>query len=305
MLRVFKVSGEEAFSFQLEDFEQPVRVLAVKRRLEVICGRPRFTQRLLLWDGQMLSDDFVLDGPVDIQLVLQPFEESSQDQIRQLQKAASDNNIPVLEQLLQRPVDPDLDLGRFTPMHVACGRGNIEAARLLMEAKADKDKGTNDGETPMFAASLKGHLDVVQLLLEAKADKDKAKDEGTAPLLVASHEGRTEVVRLLIDANADKDTADKTGTTPMIAAAWKGHLAIVRLLLDANADKDKAESSGATPMVVASWKGHFEVVRLLLEAKANADKATDGDMTPMFVATQQGHVEIVQLLHADKDAGFP
>ena len=40
-------------------------------------------------DGQMLTDDVVLQGHTDLQLILLPFETSSQDQIRHLQEAAA------------------------------------------------------------------------------------------------------------------------------------------------------------------------------------------------------------------------
>ena len=48
--------------------EQPVRTLDVKRRLHGVCGQPRFKQRLLL-DGEMLSEDALLEEPADLQLV--------------------------------------------------------------------------------------------------------------------------------------------------------------------------------------------------------------------------------------------
>ena len=77
MLKVFKASGEEALSMQFEDLlemlgveEQPVRIKAVKRYLQRVCGQPRFKQSLLLPDGQVLSDDDVLEGPVALQLIL-------------------------------------------------------------------------------------------------------------------------------------------------------------------------------------------------------------------------------------------
>ena len=129
-----------------------------------------------------------------------------------------DNNIPVIEQLLRRPQDPDLeDEHAWVALHFACESGCIEAACLLLEAHADKDKATDaGGETPLLKASQQGHLEVVHLLLEASADKDKATDDGSTPVHLALHEGRLEVVRLLLEANADKDKATNDGgETPL------------------------------------------------------------------------------------------
>ena len=105
MLRVLKASGEKALAIAFTDFateEQPVRVLAIKRHLQRLVRQPRFKQRLVRSDGQMLADDVVLQVPMDLQLILLPFEASSQDQIWQLWQNVSDNNVPAIEQLVQR-----------------------------------------------------------------------------------------------------------------------------------------------------------------------------------------------------------
>ena len=110
---MFMASGEEVLSIQVEDFlqmtseeERPVRVLALKRHLQHLCGQPRFRQRLLLPQGQILSEDVVIEGPMDAQLILQSFEPSSEEQILSLYEAAIQNNILAMEPLLQRPQDP-------------------------------------------------------------------------------------------------------------------------------------------------------------------------------------------------------
>ena len=40
-----------------------------------------------------------------------------------------------------------------------------------------------------FVAAEKGHLEVARLLLDAKADKDKATDNGATPLFIAAENG--------------------------------------------------------------------------------------------------------------------
>ena len=297
-------SGEAAFAIPFTDFvdmapinEHPVRVLAIKRHLQRLIGQPRFKQRLVHSEGQMLPDDMVLHGPMDAQLITRPFEESSQDQTLQLQQAARDNNILTIEQLLQRPQDPDSKLGATTPLYAASQGGHLEAVRLLLEANADQDKATNDeGEAPLYVASQEGHLEVVRLLLEANADKDRANnayDQWVTPLHIASQDGHMEIVRLLLEANADKDTATTDeGEFPLYIASQEGHLEVVRLLLEANADKDKATNDeGEFPLYIASQ----EVVRLLLEANADKDKARNDGVTPLYVASQKGQLEVVRL----------
>ena len=86
MLRVFWASGEQALAIRFAEFvemtglgEQPIRAVDLKRHLRDVCGQPRFRQRLLLPDGKILSDDAVLHGPVDVQLILLSFNHYSQE----------------------------------------------------------------------------------------------------------------------------------------------------------------------------------------------------------------------------------
>ena len=178
MLRVFKTSGDEVLSVQFAGLAEilgldtePVTVIALKRHLRHLCGQTRFKQRLLA-DGDVLFDGFILKRPTDVQLVLLPFKAVSEDYIRQLLQAARENDIISMEQILQSPQDPDLDIGGAAALHVTCGNGCVAATRLLLEADADKEKAAHNGSAPMHVASAEGHVEVVRLLLEAKADKD-------------------------------------------------------------------------------------------------------------------------------------
>ena len=290
---MFKASAEEVFAIGFEEFvamapgsEQPDRARALKCHVQRVSGQSRFKQRLLLLDGQILSDDFVFREPTDVQLVLQQFAGSSEEQIHNLRNAARDNDIETMEQLLQRPQDPDLEVGGRPPaLHYACGQGHVEAARLLLEATADKDRACmSRGSTPMLCACGGGCKEVVTLLLEARADKDKATNSGATPLFMASQEGHLEVVRLLLEANADKNKAQNNGATPLFMASQEGHLEVARLLLAASADKDKAAENGATPLKMASQEGHLGITRLLLEVNADKDKAKNNATTPAFMA---------------------
>ena len=276
MLRVFKASGEETLAVEFQGFVEmigacgePVRALDLKRHLHGLCGQPRFRQRLVLPDGQILPDDAALEGPVDVQLILLPFIERSLYGFQQLCDAARENDLPAVEQLLQRPQDPNLESPG--PLFHAAAHGSAEGVRLLLEASADKDRTDKLRTTPLFIASFSGHVKVVRLLLEAKADKEKADIHGRSPMYTACSRGHAKIVRLLLEAKADKDRTDSFRVSPIRAASLKGRVEVVRLLLEAKADKDKADSYGATPMSVAHDCGHTEVVQLLRGASSELD----------------------------------
>ena len=247
MLRVFKASGEEVLAIGLAELvemtgagERPMRALDLKRHLQGFCGQPRFRQKLLLMDGQILSDDAVLNEPVDVQLVLLSFNPYPSDPVRRLCDAARKNDVSEVEQLLQRPQDPNLEFAGMSPLPFAAERGAADAVRLLLEASADMDWAGILRRTPLYVASKNGHVEVVRLLLEAKADKDKLDFAIQGPMYAASETGHLEIVRLLLEAKADKDTANSAGDTPMSIASKHGHTEVVQLLQEASCPNDPA-----------------------------------------------------------------
>jgi ankyrin repeat protein len=66
-------------------------------------------------------------------------------------------------------VDAGTTSSVLTPLYIACMFGNVNAARLLIEAGADKDKAMNDGATPLQIARWSQHDDIVEMLQRAGA----------------------------------------------------------------------------------------------------------------------------------------
>ena len=56
--------------------------------------------------------------------------------------------------------------GGRTPLFIACEKGRVDAARLLLDNGAEVDRAQEDGETPLEVAQRKGHAAVVALLKE-------------------------------------------------------------------------------------------------------------------------------------------
>ena len=54
----------------------------------------------------------------------------------------------------------------MTPLLIACQKGHVDAARLLLDNGADVDRATEDGATPLHMARSQGHAAVGALLEE-------------------------------------------------------------------------------------------------------------------------------------------
>lgn len=74
--------------------------------------------------------------------------------------------------ILKQGVPPDscLGLDNYTPLHVACNKGRVKAARTLLDAGSNPNAITNKRETPLHFACYNGNIELVELLLDCKAE---------------------------------------------------------------------------------------------------------------------------------------
>jgi len=160
-----------------------------------------------------------------------------------------------------------------TPLHKAALKGNVDAARNLLEQGANVDETNSDGITPLRLAAEKGHAEVAQLLLEHGANVDRALPEyKSTPLHKAAFNGHLEVAKKLLAYNAKVNATDNTGWSPLHHAAYKGHVELVRLLVEHDAKlKMKQEA-----LTLAAKYGHAEATRVLLKSGAQADAGEEG-----------------------------
>ena len=94
---------------------------------------------------------------------------------REVFRAAKKGDLAAVRKLLK--VDPSLvharDKDGSTPLHWAAWRGQVEAARLLLEAEAEvnaQNQNTHWGTTPLHAAAHGNQAGVARLLLAHGAD---------------------------------------------------------------------------------------------------------------------------------------
>ena len=115
-------------------------------------------------------------------------------------------------------------------LFIACGEGQVDAVRLLLDNGAEVDRANKNGSTPLHSACFKGHVDAAWLLLDKGAEVDRANENGLTPLMLACYKGHVELARLVLDKGAEVDRAAENGATPLGIAQKKGHSSIVALL---------------------------------------------------------------------------
>jgi ankyrin repeat protein len=117
----------------------------------------------------------------------------------------------------------------FSPLILACYRGNNEVAKFMIESGCNLNGISNMG-TPLMAAIVKGNNEIAQLLIEKKANLNLADSNGITALIYSAQFQNKIILALLIQNKADKLHKDKEGKTAFEYAAFGGNEEIINIL---------------------------------------------------------------------------
>jgi uncharacterized protein len=184
---------------------------------------------------------------------------------------------------------PERDWGGLTALIFAAREGDLEAAKILLDAGADVNQTSEYGWTALLTATQNRYYQLGKYLLERGADPNIANKGGWNPLYIATD-------------NRNIEGGDYPTRRPDM-----DHLEYIELLLAAGADpnlrmKSSTETrtifthqwlfeEGATPFLRAAQSGDLTLMKRLLELGADPSIATEHDVTPLMVAAGVGWVE--------------
>ena len=197
---------------------------------------------------------------------------------------------------------PDLvnatDEKGMTPLHVAAGKKQTNAAQVLLALGAKVNARADSGVTPLHIAVRRGDTDMTRLLLANRASANVRDSFDTPPLLLAVLIAeQPQQVKLLLAARAEVNVRNRAGNTPLGEAARIGNAAAVDLLLAAGADASAIDGVAAiTPLHAAAGGGFAGVAQSLLRARAQVDAADARGETPLAYALREGRTETIALL---------
>lgn len=120
----------------------------------------------------------------------------------------------------------------FTALHIAAFFGSDVAAELLLEAGADPEAESRNGQhiQPLHSAVAGGSFAIARRLVDAGVDVDAVQQDGFRPLHAAAQHGDEPLVDLLLVAGADPHATTTDGRTAADLAAERGHEALARRL---------------------------------------------------------------------------
>jgi len=187
--------------------------------------------------------------------------------------------------------------------------------QAIAVAQLPKD-GDNDpprpegGFTPLLHAAMSGDLDTARLLLDAGANVNDPAPDGMTPLIVAINKHHEDVALFLLDKGADPNLGE-AGFTALHSAAATGHQKIARALLAHGANPNarltmplrlsaafipynpelvsgRLSQVGATPFMLAAKSVDTQMMRLLLDGRADPLLKADDGTTAVILAAGLG-----------------
>jgi len=107
-----------------------------------------------------------------------------------------------------------------TALHLAASRGDVEAARALLEGsgRADVDVREAWDETALHFAARAGSTEMCELLLARGADVNAANADDHTPLLLAAKARREAVCELLLAKGGHAGGVDESEVPPLLSA---------------------------------------------------------------------------------------
>ncbi|MGY8813816.1 MAG: ankyrin repeat domain-containing protein [Gammaproteobacteria bacterium] len=180
--------------------------------------------------------------------------------------------------------------GGFTALMYAARGGDVQTARLLLEAGADINQFTAEHGNSLVLASASGHENLALFLLASGSDTESKDENGVTALHHAHQNGLSRLygmtydpvyrvrpdnmprlARALLEAGSDPNAqiskgyrigpairssceavSDMVGATPFMLAAISADPALLRLLNDYEADPQIGTSDGTSPLMVAA-----------------------------------------------------
>jgi ankyrin repeat protein len=176
--------------------------------------------------------------------------------------------------------------GGLTALLFAARQGEIDAAKALLDAKADINAVDSDGNNALVLAIINGHYDLTQFLIDRGADLNVAAKNGRTALYSA-----VEMHDVDWSPRPARKETDKT-TSMDIIHALLDHKANVNAQLTAPAPiekhaqdmGDKSMGAGTTPFTRAARSADLELMHLLLDKGADAKLVGKDNQTALMVA---------------------
>lgn len=154
----------------------------------------------------------------------------------------------------ENPNSTDDDVIGCTPLHHAVEEleegGSLDAIKILINNGADVNKwNTLETATPLILAVFNENIDAAQILLDAGADTNVNSGQGDTPLRWSVEENNYDMVTLLLKYGGNgliDEFGGDMGLTALGIAASQLNIRMIKLLVDAGANIEEIDDEYLT-----------------------------------------------------------
>ncbi len=156
------------------------------------------------------------------------------------------------------------DENGYSPLLLACARGNDSLAYLMITLGADVNTSNVRKETSLHLAVLSNNFTLVEHLLFFHANHDVSDFEGFTPLHLAAYIGSLDIAQLLIQYGANPDKPSAKGDLPVFLSISSGYTEMTKYLLSIDTNFFYRNLSGLNVLDMALMSGNEENIRTIL-----------------------------------------
>jgi ankyrin len=180
--------------------------------------------------------------------------------------------------------------GGFTALMFTAREGDLESARIMLDAGVDVNFGDVDNVTPLVAAMMNKQYTLAKFLIDRGADVNIV-DAGGRTALYAMIDIRNEDWTAMPNRTTDDPLPTIEVVKAIIDRGAKLDVPLTRpLTVRSGMDfGDNTLGEGATPMMRAARAGDHEVIRLLLAKGANPALTTKNGVNALMLAAGIGY----------------
>jgi len=191
--------------------------------------------------------------------------------------------------------------------------GYTAVIAALLARGAEPNLGNPEGETPLMAVARTGNVEAAKLLLDAGADVNAIELWGQqSALMWAAAQRQPAMMKLLIARGAQVNARgavrnwerkvireprpkdmNQGGFTPLLYAAREGCIECAKELVAGGADLDLPDPHRVTPLNMALLNLHYDLAAYLIEAGADINKWDLYGRSPLYLAADMSTIPVM------------
>ena len=179
----------------------------------------------------------------------------------------------------------------YTPLSYCASYGNVEVARLLINAGADVHAQDKLGRTAIFPdldAKTNDYMDILRIQLDAGANINSTDCYGMTPLHVCAKEGCcVDIAKGMVALGSNLNATDKEQNTVLhTCLKWGIHnewaVSYVEFLTTEGCEVNARDINGFTPLDICAQNAYeYDVFDILIKAGADVNSKDNSGSTPL------------------------